>query len=474
MKPRLLVIDDEEIIRLSAKRVLEPAGYLVQAPPSPTEALSLLQEQGFDLVLLDLKMPEMDGIEVLRRIKELSPETEVVIVTGYGTIQSAVAALRLGAYDYIEKPLNPEALTNAVRRALEHRDLIRENLVLKKEVHALYSLENIIGSSKPIQKVFDLIATVARVDSTVLITGESGTGKELVARAVHYNSLRKEGPFIVIDCVTIPDTLIEAELFGHKRGSFTGAITTEKGLIELAQGGTLFFDEIANLPVSTQAKLLRVLQEKEFRPIGSRQTLRADVRFIAATNRELRELVDKGEFREDFFYRLNVFPIKLPPLRERRDDIPALAFHFLKKYAAETGKDVEHISAEAMRILLAGRWPGNVRELENTIHRAVILAKGKTVTPEDILPAEPEAASSAKIWVTGGRGTPPRSLKELKEEKKKLRENSVSEIEKAFVMDALRENDWNISRAAQSVGMERTNFHGLMRKYGIKRGRVGP
>ena len=459
MKPRVLVIDDEEIIRLSAKRVLEPEGYEVKAPASPVEALSFFDRESWDLVLLDLKMPEMDGIEVLRRVKEVSPETEVVIVTGYGTIQSAVAALRLGAYDYIEKPLNPEALINAVRRALEHKDLIMENLMLKKEVHALYSLENIIGSSKPMQKVFDLVGTVARVDSTVLITGESGTGKELVARAVHYNSLRREGPFVVIDCVTIPDALLEAELFGHKRGSFTGAITTEKGLIELAEGGTLFFDEIANLPLSTQAKLLRVLQEKEFRPVGSRQTMKADVRFIAATNRELRELVRKGEFREDFFYRLNVFPIRLPPLRERRDDIPALAFHFLKKYADETGKDVEHISAEAMRILLAEPWPGNVRELENILHRAVILAKGKTVTPEDIISSEPTGASA------------PKNLRELKEEKKKLRENSVSEIEKAFVMDALRENDWNISRAAQSVGMERTNFHGLMRKYGIKRER---
>jgi DNA-binding NtrC family response regulator len=460
VKARILVIDDEEIIRLSTKRVLEPQGYLVKTPASVSLALSLVEQESWDLVLLDLKMPEMDGLEVLRKVKELAPETEVVIVTGYGTIQSAVSALHLGAYDYVEKPLNPDALTNAVRRALEHRALLTENLTLKREVRALYSLENIIGSSKAMQKIFDLIATVARVDSTVLITGESGTGKELVAKAIHYNSLRREGPFIVIDCVAIPDALLEAELFGHKKGSFTGAISTEKGLIELAQNGTLFFDEISNLPLSTQAKLLRVLQEKEFRPIGSRITTRADVRFIAATNRDLREMVRKGEFREDFFYRLNVFPIKLPLLRERREDIPALAFHFLKKYAAETGKDVEHISAEAMRMLIAADWPGNVRELENTIHRAVILAKSRTIMPEDIIAVEE----------TGSPGTP-RSLKELKEEKKRLRENSVVEVEKSFLLDALRENAWNISRAAQSVGMERTNFHGLMRKYGIRRER---
>jgi DNA-binding NtrC family response regulator len=400
----------------------------------------------------------MDGIEVLKRVKGLSPSTEVVVITGYGTIQSAVSALRFGAYDYVEKPLNPDRLQNVVERALEHRKLLSENLRLRKEVSTLYSLENMVGSSRAMQKVLDLVSTVSRVDTTVLITGESGTGKELVARAIHYNSPRREKPFVVIDCVTIPETLIEAELFGHRKGAFTGAVSTERGLIEHAEGGSLFFDEIGNLPLSTQAKLLRVLQEKEFRPVGSRETLKADARFIAATNRDLASLVRKGEFREDLFYRLNVFPVHIPPLRERKEDMPALARHFLRKYGAETGRDVENISAEAMRVLITHDWPGNVREFENTIQRAILLSPEKTIRPEHIV-------------ITGGaQAEPPaRTFGQLRETKRRTRENSQAEAEKAFVLDALKRNGWNATRAAMEVGMQRTNFHALMRKLGIKR-----
>ena len=464
---KILVLDDEEIIRKSARRVLEPAGYWVKTAASPGEALSFAATFSIDLVLSDLKMPEMDGIEFLRRVKEISPGTEVIIITGYGTVPGAVAALRYGAYDYIEKPINPEDLLQTVKRCLERKKLVSENRRLKREVRALYSLENMVGSSAPMQRVFELVSTVAGVDSTVLITGESGTGKELVARAIHYNSPRREGPFMVIDCVTIPETVMESELFGHMKGSFTGADTTEKGLIELAGGGTLFFDEIVNLPLQLQAKLLRVLQEKEYRPVGGRQTLSADVRFIAATNRDLLEMVRSGEFREDFYYRLNVFPLRVPPLRERRDDIPALAHHFLKKYSQQAGKDVEFISAQAVRLLMGHNWPGNVRELENAVHRAVILARSKTIGEKEILL---EGRQEEK---TRAEDAPPASkkmtLKELRQMKKKAKDEAAGRLERTFVLEALERNGWNVTRAAREVGMERTGMHALMKKYGIKK-----
>ena len=502
---KILVLDDEEIIRKSVRRVLEPAGYWVKTSASPKEALSFAGTFSVDVVLSDLKMPEMDGIEFLKRVKEISPQTEVIIITGYGTVPGAVAALRYGAYDYIEKPINPEDLLMTVKRCLERKKLLSENLRLKREVRELYSLENMVGSSAPMQRVFELVSTVAGVDSTVLITGESGTGKELVARAIHFNSPRREGPFMVIDCMTIPESIMESELFGHMKGSFTGADASQKGLIELAGGGTLFFDEIGNLPLQLQAKLLRVLQEKEYRPVGGRQTLAADVRFIAATNRDLFELVRNGEFREDFYYRLNVFPLRVPPLRDRRDDIPALAHHFLKKYSDRTGKDVEFISAQAMRLLMGHNWPGNVRELENAIHRAVVLARSKTIgereilldsaggpslTPKNPLPAGEGGAkrrvreagvkpylpteAAGKEPVPGkalsGRAetSAPKTLKEFLVEKKRLRREAASRLEHAFVLEALERNGWNVTRAAGEVGMERTNMHALIRKYGIK------
>jgi len=295
-----------------------------------------------------------------------------------------------------------------------------------------------------------------------LITGESGTGKELVARAVHYNSARREQPFVVVDCGTIPENLMESELFGHTKGSFTGAIATEKGVLEAANGGTVFLDEISNLPMSMQVKLLRVLQEKEFRPVGSKKTVKIDIRFIAATNRDLSEMVKEGKFREDFFYRLNVFPIDIPPLRYRKEDIPALAYHFLHKYSKEVGRDVPHISAEAMRQLIANDWPGNVRELENVIHRAVIVCEGRMLKPEHIIiPLNREE----EIEI-------PKTLDELKLKKKDLRTRSIEDIEKSFLIAALKRNDWNITKAAAEVGMQRTNFHGLLKKYNISKGKV--
>lgn len=456
-KGRVLIIDDDEIIRKSCEKVLSPEGYIVVSAQSGREGLKLLSNKPFDLVLTDLRMPDMNGIDVLKKVKEMGPDIEVIIITGYGTIKSAIEAIRYGAYDYVEKPFSPEELLNVVRRSLERRNLILENTRLKQEVQSLYRVENIVGNSKAIQRVFNLIATVASTESTVLITGESGTGKELVARAIHYNSPRREGPFIVVDCGTIPDNLMEAELFGYTKGAFTGATETQQGLIETAKRGSLFFDEIGNLNLNLQAKLLRLIQEKEFRMVGGRELIKADIRIIAATNKDLLSLVKEGSFREDLFYRLNVFPIYMPPLRERKEDIPALANHFLKKYNKESGKNVTSISAETMKKLFLYDWPGNIRELENVIHRALILSRGDTLNSEDIIISGIE---DIKI---------PKNLRELKETKKRLKARSIEGIERSFILDALSRNNWNISRAAEEVGMQRTNFHSLMRKYGIRK-----
>jgi DNA-binding NtrC family response regulator len=449
----ILIIDDEEIIRTSCERILKPEGYAVRTAKSGTEGLQALDFSSFDLVLTDLKLPDIDGIEVLVRIREKWPDTRVIIMTGYGTVQSAVRAMKAGVFDYIEKPFSPEDLLALVKRALERKGLSARGGEI---VASHYELGNIVGVSQAMQRVFQLIAKVAVTGSTVLITGESGTGKELVAKAIHFNSPRKEQPFIIVDCNAIPETLIESELFGHARGAFTGAFEKKKGLLEMAAGGTIFFDEIGNLGLSTQAKLLRVLQEKEFRPVGEKKTIQADIRFVSATNKDLKMMTRDGTFREDFFYRLNIFPIHIPPLRERREDIPALADHFLGKHSLEIGKDVTHISAEAMRMLFLYDWPGNARQLENIIQRAIIMCPGKTLRPEHFSSLEIPAVEEV-----------PKTVDELKEKKKDLRLKSVEGIEKSFLMEALRRNAWNISKAASDVGMQRPNFHALMKKYNI-------
>ncbi|NTU43158.1 MAG: sigma-54-dependent Fis family transcriptional regulator [Nitrospirales bacterium] len=457
ISPQILVVDDEDIVRQSCLRVLGPEGYGIDTVENVAQALERLREKHYDLVLTDLLMPGVTGIDLLRDIREDWPDTEVIIITGYGTVKTAVDALKYGAYDYIEKPFTPEELVNVVGRCLEKKRLIIENMRLRHDISALYSLEKIIGTSKAMQHVFTLIASVASTATTVLITGESGTGKELIARAIHHNSARREQPFVVVDCGTIPEHLMESELFGHMKGSFTGAVSTEKGILETANRGTLFLDEISNLPLSLQVKLLRVLQERELRPVGSKKAVALDIRFIAATNRDLSEMVREGGFREDFFYRLNVFPLNLPPLRERKEDIPGLAYHFLHSYSKELGRDVPHISADAMRRLASHHWPGNVRELENIIHRAVIICDGRTIKPEHIM-----------IPSNGGSDIP-RTVEELKKLKKGLRTRSIEDIERGFLVAALDRNDWNITRAAQEVGMQRTNFHALLKKYNVSR-----
>jgi len=457
-KPKVLVVDDEDIIRVSCRRILAEAGYEVKTAKDGSESIGMLAKEGFDVVLTDLRMPDMDGLEVLRNVKEQWPDTEVIIITGYSTVPSAVSAMKHGAFDYIEKPFTPEGLLRVAAKAVEKKKLLIESIRLRRKMPGLYRLETIIGSSAPIQRVFQAIASVAPTDGTVLITGESGTGKELVAKAVHYNSLRKDRPFVVVDCGTIPDGLMESELFGYTKGAFTGATENKDGLLKLASGGTLFFDEIGNLAPATQAKLLRVIQEKEFRPLGAKNTLRLDLRIIAATNRDIEAMTRDGSFREDLFYRLNVFSIKLPPLRERKEDIPLLIFHFLEKYDRQHGKEVRHISAEAMQALMSASWPGNIRQLENTIERAVILATGNTLMPHHVTTPAGQDATGA-----------PKSLGELRRLKKDLRYKSTEEVEKAFILDALKRNDWNITKAAADVGMQRTNFHALLRKYNISK-----
>ncbi|VAX30196.1 Response regulator of zinc sigma-54-dependent two-component system [hydrothermal vent metagenome] len=461
-KARVLIVDDEDIVRASCRKLLKPHGYRVSEAENAGRALKLMDTMSFDLVLSDLKLPDASGIELLKDIKEGYPDTEVILMTGYGTVFTAVEAMKLGAYDYVEKPFRPEELVSLAGRAIERKSLREENIRLKKELSAQY-IKNIVGTSKAMEKVFRLIGTVAPTASTVLITGESGTGKELVARAVHYNSPRKDRPFVVIDCGTLADELIESELFGHKRGAFTGAVTDKKGLIEEAEGGTLFLDEIGNLPLPLQSKLLRVLQEKEYRPVGDKKATKVDTRFITATNKDLPAMVKAGTFREDLFYRLDIFPIHVPPLRERREDIPLLAYHFLKKYSDELGKEIKNISAEAMRILSSCRWPGNIRELENTIQRAILLADNSTIKSEILgflTLSQTELSRTEHI---------PRNIEELKEIKKDLREKSIEKVEKIFIAEALKRNEWNISRAASDVGMQRSNFHALIKKHRISR-----
>ncbi len=455
-KGRILIIDDEDIVRTSCQRILEPEGYTVETAKSGPEGLNLLSRNVFDLVLTDLKMPDMDGIEVLRKIKEMWSDIETIIMTGYGTVSTAVKAMKIGAFDYIEKPFSPEELLKMISKVLERKKLAIENLNLRERLASHYELSNIVGVSQAMQKVFHLIAKVANTGSTVLITGESGTGKELVAKAIHYNSPRKDQPFIVVDCVTIPETLIESELFGHAKGAFTGATEKKKGLIEMANKGTIFFDEIGNLDISTQAKLLRVLQEREFRPIGEKNPVNVDIRFISATNKDLQAMTKEGTFREDFFYRLNIFPIYIPPLRERKEDIPHLAYHFLQKYNAELNKKVTHITADTMKLLVCHDWPGNIRQLENIIQRSVIMCHGKTLRPE--LLSSLKQSSSKDV---------PMTVHELKIMKKNLKHKSIENIEKAFVLEALKRNQWNVSRAASDVKMQRPNFHALLKKYNI-------
>ena len=459
MSTRILVVDDEEIIIRSCLRILGESNYEVDAVQDGLQALRKLDEGHYDVMILDIMMPKMDGLEVLQRAKETHPDLDVIMVTGLSQIDTAVRAMKLGAFDYLPKPFDPDELKLVVERALERRRLLQENLNLRTEVGSKYRFENIIGSSPRMQSVYRLIAQVAPTNSTVLLTGESGTGKELMAHAIHYNSLRKDGPFIAVDCNSLSENLLESELFGHVKGSFTGAISNKRGMFEMANNGTMFLDEIGNISLSTQAKLLRVLQEREYKAVGDTRTQTVNVRLITATNKDLKAMVSAETFRDDFYYRVNVFPIQVPPLRERRDDIPALVFHFLKVFGEELGKNVTEISEGAMSALMNYAWPGNVRELENTVHRAMILTSEKVIRQAHL--ANIMEAPPLDLDV-------PRTGDELKRIKKVAREKSVANIEKRFVLEALMRNSWNVTRSAEETGMQRANFQALMKKYQIR------
>jgi DNA-binding NtrC family response regulator len=432
-KVNILVVDDEEIVRESLVEWLREEGYNAEAAEDGFKALEKLKERNWDIALVDLKMPKMDGLELLEKIKQESPDTQVIIFTAYATVHTAVQAIKKGAYDYLVKPLDPEEVSLLIERLLKSQELLKEVSFLRKELTKQYRFHDLVSKSPKMQKIFELARTVAKSNSNILILGESGTGKELLARAIHNESPRANGPFVAVSCVAIPDTLLESELFGHEKGAFTDAIAQKKGKFELAHGGTLFLDEIGDISPKMQLTLLRVLEEKEFTRVGGTKPIKVDVRIIAATNRDLQKAVQEGRFRDDLYYRLNVITIQLPPLRERKEDIPLLVQHFIEKFNLQMGKKVERISDEALRILMQYDWPGNVRELENTIERAMVITKGKVITPEDI-----EIPGLQKSF------PPPES------------EKTLEAVERAHILRVLNETDWNIQRSAQILGIDIT------------------
>lgn len=460
MSTRILIVDDEDIVVRSCKRILASDEFHIDSASDGLEALEKINTTDYDMLILDIKMPKMNGIEVLRRVKETRPDTDVIMITGLNQIETAVKAMKLGAFDYLPKPFDPEELELVVARALERRQLLQKNLNPNNEINASYSFENIIGTSAPMQNVYRMVARCAPTNSNILLRGASGTGKELIARAIHYNSLRKDQPFVTVDCASLSENLLESELFGHVKGSFTGAVSNKTGLLESADGGTLFLDEIGNISLSTQAKLLRFIEEREFKAVGDLRTRTVNIRLITATNKNLEAMVTDGSFRDDLYYRINIFPIEIPPLRDRQGDIPVLAIHFLKQFGKEMDRKVKEFSAGAMNFLMNHDWPGNVRELENIVHRAVILAsddiirQGHLVNVIDLLPR-----TNLDI---------PRTSEELKQFKKVARQRSVENIEKLFVLGALKRNAWSVTRSAKETGMQRSNFQALMKKYDIR------
>jgi len=461
MKAHILIVDDEPVICKSCEKVFRRAGHSTAVATSGRDALRTLESDTFDVVFTDLKMMDMGGLEVLQAVKEKYPTTVVVVITGYATIASAIETMRSGAFDFLPKPFTAGELIAVLDRALEKRKLLRMSEPDYEETGP-DRFEGMIGTSPVMRDVFRLIEKVGPTESTVLIIGESGTGKDLTAKAIHQRSKRKDNMFFAIDISTLSSSLLENELFGHVKGSFTGATTDKPGVFQAANHGTIFLDEIGNLPLETQSRLLRVLQEKEFLPVGSTTVTKVDLRLIFATNQNLKELVSAGKFREDLYYRLNVFPLRLPALRERREDIPELVLHFLRQYSLSVDRRLPRVGAEAMELLMNYHWPGNVRELEHAVERLTILVEGDEIEPVHVSAALYKTDSSLRSMI-------PKTSDELKDLKRKIRESSVQEIEKVFLEEALIRNDWNISRAAREVNMQRSNFQALMRKYGIKK-----
>ncbi len=443
----ILIVDDERSIQDALKGVLEDEGYRVTAVGSGADALTAVSEDMPDLVFLDIWMPGMDGLETLANLKRVRPESTVVMISGHGTIETAVKATRLGAWDFIEKPLSLEKTLLTISHALEHARLARENATLRA---AIEERSEIIGESDAVRTLREQIATAAPTSGRVLIHGENGSGKELVAQAIHMRSTRTDGPFVEVNCAAIPDELIESELFGHEKGAFTGAAGRRRGKFELADAGTLFLDEIGDMSLKTQAKVLRALEEQAFERVGGKETIKVDVRVIAASNRDLEAMIKDGHFREDLFYRLNVIPIEVPPLRARKTDIPELVDHFITMVCAQNGKRLKTVSGEALAYFVAYDWPGNVRELRNMVERLVIMSPRDVIGPED-LPAPLRPKEDA------GPGEPrEKSLKEARDQ-----------FERAYIIAELRAHDWNMTRTAERLGIERSHLYRKIKAFGI-------
>ncbi len=445
----ILVVDDEEIVRDSLSSWLEEDGYNVEAVESGKKALERLPGKEWDLMLVDLKMPGMDGIQLMDEVRKTNPDLLIIIMTAYATVDTAVKAMKKGAYDYFVKPFNPDDISLTIRKIVDHHKLVQENLFLRKELKKQYKLRDMISKNEKMLEIFDLARTVAQSSSTVLIQGESGTGKELLARAIHDESPRKDAPFISVSCASLTESLLESELFGHEKGAFTGATAINRGKLELAQDGTLFLDEIGDISLKLQMDLLRVLEQKEFRRVGGSELIAISSRILAATNRDLNKAIAEGRFRADLYYRLNVISIHIPPLRERREDIPLLVDHFVEKFNIEMGKQVQGVSEEAVRILVDNDWPGNARELRNVIERAMVVAKGAIITESDIsLPTKPAGTNH--------------------------RTRSLEEIEKEHILVVLLENQWNIVRSAHALGIDRVTLYNKIRKFDLKKEAAPP
>ena len=462
---KILVIDDEKSVCISCKRILEEDGHIVNYINSGETGVRSAVAGDYDIVLLDLKIPDLPGMEILDIISHERPDIAVVIITGYASIQTSIQAIKKGAFDYVPKPFTPEELSVAIEKALDDRKLRNENRFLKQELKNITQKSRILGRSKAMEDITKQILKIAPTDFTVTIYGESGTGKELVAQDIHKSSTRADKPFVSVDISALSPTLVESELFGHVKGAFTGASQSRPGYFTLADTGTLFLDEISNISLELQGKLLRVLESRKIRKVGSEHENEIDVRIIAATNKLLNMLVEKGEFREDLFYRLNVIPINVPPLRERTEDIPMLTMHFLQEAKKETSSKIKGFSNDAMAQLISHQWPGNVRELKNNVDRLVATIDDEVIRLEH-LPVEIRGASDNVEEFEIDEV--PENVEELKQVKRRLKEMVYEKVEKKFILGALEKSGWNVTRAAEIVGIQRTNFHALMRKYGIR------
>jgi DNA-binding NtrC family response regulator len=443
-KVNILIVDDEEIVRESLASWLEEDGYEVAAAENGFRALERLPEKDWNLAMVDLKMPGMDGIQLMDEIRKIKPETIVIIMTAYATVDTAVQAMKKGAYDYIVKPFNPEDLSLTIRKIIEHQKLVKENLYLRKELKKQYRLHDMVSKNHKMIEIFELVKTVAKSNSIVLVQGESGTGKELLSRAIHMESPRRDEPFVSVSCASLTESLLESELFGYDKGAFTGADQARSGKIELAQDGTLFLDEIGDISLKLQMDLLRVIEQREFRRVGGTQLIPITSRIITSTNRDLAKAIKEGKFREDLYYRLNVISVYIPPLRERKEDIPLLVEHFIERFNIEMGKNVDGLAETAMRTLMDYHWPGNARELRNVIERSMVVTKGRMILDTDLsLPQAPGVQNS--------------------------RGKSLSEMEKEHIRQVLHDNKWNIIRSAQVLGIDRVTLYNKIRKYELKK-----